>query len=67
MQHTVSGEPILFEDMDMLILCLGHRPLDALKNELSTMGIEIHMAGDCLAPRTAEEAVYDGLKIGAGI
>ena len=53
--------------MDMLILCLGHRPLDALKNELSTMGIEIHMAGDCLAPRTAEEAVYDGLKIGAGI
>ena len=65
MQHTVSGEPILFEDMDMLILCLGHRSVDGLKRELSGLDLEIHMAGDCLAPRTAEEAVYDGLRIGA--
>jgi 2,4-dienoyl-CoA reductase-like NADH-dependent reductase (Old Yellow Enzyme family) len=67
MQHTVSGEPILFEDMDMLVLCLGHRPVDGLKRELSGLEVEIHMAGDCLAPRTAEEAVYDGLRIGAGL
>ena len=67
MQHTVSGEPIVFEDMDMLILCLGHRPVDGLKRELAGLDLEIHMAGDCLAPRTAEEAVYDGLRIAAGL
>ncbi|MBN9235867.1 oxidoreductase [Mesorhizobium hungaricum] len=67
MQHTASGEPIIFEDMDMLILCLGHRPVDGLKRDLAGLGIEVHMAGDCLAPRTAEEAVYDGLKIGAAL
>lgn len=67
MQHTASGEPIIFEDMDMLILCLGHRPADELKRELAGLGVEVHMAGDCLAPRTAEEAVYDGLKVGAAL
>jgi len=67
MQHTASGEPIIFEDMDMLILCLGHRPVDGLKRDLKGLGIEVHMVGDCLAPRTAEEAVYDGLKIGAAL
>ena len=25
---------------------------------------ELQVIGDCLAPRTAEEAVYEGLKIG---
>ena len=67
MQHTVSGEPIIFEDMDTLVLCLGHRPVDGLKRELAGLGVEVHMAGDCLAPRTAEEAVFEGLKIGAGL
>ena len=67
MQHTVSGEPIIFEDMDMLVLCLGHRPVDGLKRELAGLGVEVQMAGDCLAPRTAEEAVYEGLKVGAGL
>ncbi|PTM93427.1 oxidoreductase [Mycoplana dimorpha] len=67
MQHTVSGEPITFDDIDMLVVCLGHRPADSLERELAGLGIEVHMAGDCLAPRTAEEAVYDGLRIGAGL
>jgi hypothetical protein len=31
------------------------------------MGIETHMAGDCLAPRTAEEAVFEGLKAGCAV
>ena len=25
---------------------------------------EVHVIGDALAPRTAEEAVFDGLKVG---
>ena len=25
------------------------------------MGLETHLIGDCLSPRSAEEAVYEGL------
>jgi len=28
---------------------------------------EVHVIGDALTPRTAEEAVLDGLKIGAAL
>jgi hypothetical protein len=31
------------------------------------MGIEHHLIGDCLTPRTAEEAVYEGLKAGLAV
>lgn len=64
-QHTVSGEPILFEDMDMLVLCFGHKPADDLKRELAGLACEVEMIGDCLSPRTAEEAVFEGLRVGA--
>lgn len=64
-QHTVTGEPIEFEGKDMLLLCLGHQPQDGLKQSLAGLSCEIEMIGDCLAPRTAEEAVYEGLKVGA--
>jgi 2,4-dienoyl-CoA reductase-like NADH-dependent reductase (Old Yellow Enzyme family)/thioredoxin reductase len=65
LQHTASRSAMVVEDIDMLVLCHGHRPSDALNAELRGLGIPVHMVGDCLAPRTAEEAVYEGLKIGA--
>lgn len=67
MQHVVNDEPILFENVDMLVLSLGHQPVDQLKKALKGLPIEISMAGDCLAPRTAEEAVFEGLKAGVAV
>jgi hypothetical protein len=67
MQHTASGAPIVFEDIDMLVLCLGHQPEDGLQRELAGLNLRLHMLGDCLAPRTAEEAVFEGLKVGAAV
>lgn len=64
MQHTASGEPIIFEDVDMVVLCHGHRPFDDLMRDIKELSIEAHSIGDCLGPRTAEEAVYEGLKAG---
>jgi hypothetical protein len=55
------------EGIDTVVLCLGHRPVEALSEALERMGIETHMAGDCLAPRTAEEAVFEGLKAGCAV
>ena len=67
LQHVPSGEAVEVEGVDTLVLCLGHRPVDDLSEAVTDLGIELHMAGDCLAPRTAEEAVYDGLRAGVAV
>jgi len=38
-----------------------------LSYSLQAMGVEVHMIGDCLSPRTAEEAVFDGLRAGVAV
>ncbi len=67
LQHTVSEQPIVFEGVDTLVLCLGHAPADDLRERLAGLAPEVHLIGDCLAPRTAEEAVYDGLRIASAL
>ncbi len=62
-QHTTSGEAIICENMDTLVIAQGHRPHTALEQELADFDIEVHLAGDCLSPRSAEEAVYEGLMV----
>ncbi|MBH3428442.1 FAD-dependent oxidoreductase [Pseudomonas alkylphenolica] len=62
LQHTASGEPMIFEGIDTLVLCQGHQPVDSLADELKGL-VEVKRIGDCLAPRTAEEAIYEGLKV----
>ncbi|MFQ6573815.1 FAD-dependent oxidoreductase [Pseudomonas sp. UM16] len=62
LQHTASGEPMIFENIDTLVLCQGHQPVDTLVDELNGL-VEVKRIGDCLAPRTAEEAIYEGLKV----
>ena len=66
-QHTTSGEAVVCEGVETLVLCQGHERVAELETELAGSGIEIHMAGDCLAPRTAEEAVLEGLKVGCAL
>ena len=60
-QHTTSGEPIICENMDTLVIAQGHQSDTTLEQELAAIEIEIHLAGDCLSPRSAEEAVYEGM------
>ena len=62
LQHTASGEPMLLENIDSLVLCQGHQPVDTLGAELAGL-VPFDRIGDCLAPRTAEEAIYEGLKV----
>ncbi|MDN6855678.1 FAD-dependent oxidoreductase [Pseudomonas sp. CAN2814] len=66
LQHTASGEPMLVENIDTLVLCQGHQPVDELAGEIADLA-EVRRIGDCLAPRTAEEAIYEGLKAGWAI
>jgi 2,4-dienoyl-CoA reductase-like NADH-dependent reductase (Old Yellow Enzyme family) len=59
--HNASGEPIICEGVDTLVIAQGHKQNTALEEEISDLDIEIHLVGDCLSPRSAEEAVYEGL------
>ncbi|GAC1672339.1 MAG: FAD-dependent oxidoreductase [Steroidobacteraceae bacterium] len=67
LQHVSSGEAVVVEKIDTLVLCLGHTPVDELSDVLEELGIEAHLIGDAASPRTAEEAVYEGLKVAAAI
>lgn len=62
LQHTASGEPMLLENIDSLVLCQGHQSVDDLGQQLKGL-VPFQRIGDCLAPRTVEEAIHEGLKV----
>jgi len=66
LQHTASGEAMIFEDIDTLVLCQGHQPVDTLAEQIKDL-VPVQRIGDCLAPRTVEEAIHEGLKVAAGL
>ncbi|WP_303982424.1 FAD-dependent oxidoreductase [Dongia mobilis] len=66
-QHVTSNEPIIFEGVDTVVASLGHERQCELEDELADWTGELHVIGDCLTPRTAEEAVLEGLKATAEI
>lgn len=49
MQHSASGEAMLFEEVDTLVLCQGHQPVDRLADSLHGLA-EVLRIGDCLPP-----------------
>lgn len=63
-QDTLTEEPIVLEGVDTLVLALGHQAESSLEDELDGLGVEVLPIGDCVVPRTAEEAVYEGLQVG---
>ena len=66
-QHVTSGEAVVVEEVDTLVLSQGHHSVDSLGIELDEAGFDVTMVGDCLTPRTAEEAVLEGLKAGFNV
>ena len=59
--HNGSGEPIICEGVDTLVIAQGHKQNTRLEEEIYGLGVETHLIGDGLSPRSAEEAVYEGL------
>jgi pyruvate/2-oxoglutarate dehydrogenase complex dihydrolipoamide dehydrogenase (E3) component len=62
LQHSASGEAMLVEDVNTLVLAQGGEAENTLLGELEGYDGQVCPIGDCLAPRTAEEAVLDGLR-----
>ncbi|WP_069300827.1 FAD-dependent oxidoreductase [Neptunicoccus sediminis] len=67
LQHIMNDEPVICENVDTLVLCQGHTPDDTIETVARDLNIPFHLAGDCIAPRTAEEAVLEGLLAGRAV
>ncbi|MBM4332485.1 MAG: NADH:flavin oxidoreductase [Deltaproteobacteria bacterium] len=63
---------VIFEDsgnvaslaVDWVVLAVGATPRDDLVNSLKELFQETYQIGDCLEPRKALEAIYEGAKVG---
>ncbi|WP_318508695.1 hypothetical protein [Bacillus sp. T3] len=49
------------EEWDSVVLSLGRVPNTELFEQLKDLAPEVKQIGDCLAPRTIEEATYEGM------
>lgn len=63
--HASGGDPLAIENVETLILAQGHDRVAPLEDDAKALGIAFSLIGDALTPRTAEDAVLDGLKLAA--
>ena len=61
--HASGGDPVLIENIETLVLAQGHESVNALQEDAKAIGIAWSIIGDALTPRSAEDAVLDGLKL----
>jgi 2,4-dienoyl-CoA reductase-like NADH-dependent reductase (Old Yellow Enzyme family) len=62
LQHRLSGEPVLVDGVAATVFALGPSSDHALLDELLDLHPDVTGVGDCLTPRTVEEAVLEGLR-----
>ncbi len=71
LQDVLTSEAVVVEDTAALVLAQGTVPADGLLIELEAAAADgsfrVLGAGDVLTPRTIEEAVLEGLRVGVAI
>ena len=55
-----------FVEAEAVVIAIGNRPDNTLYEEIQSLGIEIRRIGDCLEPRSAKTAIYEGAVAGTG-
>jgi hypothetical protein len=65
--YEVWGQRRRTVEADTVVLAMLRTPADALYRELRDALPEAHRIGDCLAPRQAAEAIYEGEKLGRAL
>jgi 2,4-dienoyl-CoA reductase-like NADH-dependent reductase (Old Yellow Enzyme family)/thioredoxin reductase len=61
LQHTLTEQAVLVEGVAALVLAQGHDPVNDLMTVPGFPDDKITAIGDCLSPRTVEEAILEGL------
>jgi dimethylglycine catabolism A len=63
-RHRYSGHDARIEDVVLLTYATPRAPDDDLAAPLRAAGIELHLVGDCYAPRSVLAATGDGHRVG---
>lgn len=66
-RRMTTNEPLVIENVSALILSFPAVSRVGLAEELQGLPFEVIEIGDCVSPRTAEEAVLEGLACGAAL
>ncbi|RLB40766.1 MAG: hypothetical protein DRH12_09550, partial [Deltaproteobacteria bacterium] len=56
-----------FIEADRVIVAIGTKPDNTLYDQIKSKGYEIYRIGDCLEPRNAKAAIYEGAVLGRSI
>ena len=56
-----------FLEADRVVVAIGTKPDNLLYEQIKSKGYEIHRIGDCLEPRSAKAAIYEGAVLGRSI
>ncbi|WP_445526091.1 oxidoreductase [Streptomyces cyslabdanicus] len=66
LQHTLTEEPVLVDGVAAVVLAQGHEPVVDLEPVATGLPADrVFAVGDCVSPRTVEEAVLEGLTVAA--
>jgi len=60
----ITQEERKLEGIDTLVLVTGNQPEEGLYFALKGKVKELYRVGDCVAPRKADRAIYDGHQVG---
>ncbi|HET7171166.1 MAG TPA: FAD-dependent oxidoreductase [Gaiellales bacterium] len=63
-ENVFSGRLVELAGVDTLVVSAGRTAGDALYLELGAAGVAVERAGDCLGPRSFEEAIREGTLAG---
>jgi len=66
-RDTDTGRTFVVDDVDAVVLSVGHVPVNALYYDLQDEVPELHRAGDCVTPRRVEHAHFEGHRIGRAL
>ncbi len=64
---TAADGKEVFVEADAVVLAIGNRPDNTLYEQIKSFGIPVYQIGDCLEPRSAKAAIFDGATIGRAI
>ena len=63
-RNVFTNQTVVFEDYDTVIVAAAFAAVDGLYYKLKGRVGELYQAGDCVAPRGIEMAIYEGEKVG---
>jgi 2-enoate reductase len=65
--YVVQNTDFLFLKADTVVLAVGYKAENALAEALERVRPNVFRAGDCIEPRDAMEALYEGREVGCKI